>query len=167
MTDEDLEMRPLNLYTPINRSHNKGYRILRRLGPSWAGTPVRRTIQSLCFVGFMVGLFYVCWPHGGRDVGETFAAKEKIPAEIFLALDPLVSISAAIAARQWVWSLGVAGVILGVCLFFPRGFCGYVCPLGTMLDLFDWAIGCRIGCFKLKRHGWWVNLKYVVLGTVL
>lgn len=160
-------MKGLNLYTPRGRAHSRGSHLLRRLGPSWAASPIRRLIQSLCFVAFMVGLFYVCWPYGAQDLGNDFAAKERIDAEIFLTLDPLVSLSTAIAARQWVGSLCGAGLILVICLFIPRGFCGYVCPLGTLLDVFDWTLGRRAPAHRLTRLGWWVNLKYLVLGTVL
>ena len=160
-------MKGLNLYTPRGRANSRGYRLLCRLGPSWGASPVRRTIQSLCLMAFMGGLLYVCWPYGGHNAGEAFAAKERVDAEIFLILDPLVSLSAAIAAKRWVWSLAGAGLILGVCLAVPRGFCAYVCPLGTLLDMFGWAIGRRASARRLTRLGWWVNLKYFVLGTVL
>ena len=42
------------------------------------------------------------------------------------------------------WSLGCAAIILAVCLIVPRGFCGYICPLGTLIDLFDGSIGQHI-----------------------
>jgi ferredoxin len=100
------------------------------------------------------------WPSHHAD---NLAAKEWIPAEAFLAIDPLVSLSTALAARSWVWSLACAGVILAVCLAVPRGFCGYVCPLGTLIDLFDWSVGKRVTRFRVVGEGWWVHLKYYLL----
>jgi len=82
------------------------------------------------------------WPSHYAD---DLVAKETIPAETFLAIDPLVSISTALAAKTWVWSLAFAGATLAVCLLIPRGFCGYVCPLGTLIDAGDWLVGRRIG----------------------
>jgi ferredoxin len=93
--------------------------------------------------------------------------KEKVPATFFLIIDPLVSISTAITAKTWEWSLTWALGILAVCLIFPRGFCGYLCPLGTLIDLFDWAIGKRVNVFKVKGDGWWVHLKYYLLVGVI
>jgi len=58
-------------------------------------------------------------------------------------------------------------VILAVCVVFPRAFCGYVCPLGTLLDGFDWLIGKRVASLRLSREGWWRNAKYLVLTAVL
>jgi len=91
-----------------------------------------------------------------------------VPADVFLVIDPLVSLSTAITARSWVWSLACAGAILLACVFIPRGFCGYLCPLGTLIDLFDWAIGRRVTRFQNPDDGWWVHIKYyVLLGTLV
>lgn len=105
------------------------------------------------------------WPSHYAD---DLANKETIPADLFLTIDPLVSLSTAIAARQWVWSLVCATLILLVCVIVPRGFCGYICPLGTLIDLFDWAIGSRLKQFRIPQDGWWVHIKYyLLLGSLL
>jgi len=104
------------------------------------------------------------WPSHYAD---DFLGKEKVAAELFLILDPLVSISTAVAARCWVWSLVAAGIILLVCVFVPRGFCGYICPLGTLIDLFDWAVGRLVPFFRVTGRGWWVHIKYYLLTAVL
>ena len=104
------------------------------------------------------------WPSHYAD---RLAAKERIAAELFLVIDPLVSLSTAIASRSWVWSLLCAGTILVVCLLIPRGFCGYVCPLGTLIDVFDGTIGRRVTRFRIAGDGWWVHIKYYLLTGVL
>ena len=104
------------------------------------------------------------WPSHYAD---HLAQKEFVPAESFLVIDPLVSLSTAIASRSWVWSLACAAMILLVCVFIPRGFCGYLCPLGTLIDLFDWAIGKRVTRFRVADDGWWVHIKYYLLAGVL
>ena len=99
---------------------------------------------------------------------DNLADKEAVAAELFLIIDPLVSLSTAIASRAWVWSLVCAGLILLACVFVPRGFCGYLCPLGTLIDLFDWAIGKRVTRFRVGGDGWWVHIKYyLLLGIVV
>jgi ferredoxin len=105
------------------------------------------------------------WPsHYADDLNH----KERwLPADALLIIDPLVSLSTSIAARSWVWSLVSAGVILIVCLIVPRGFCGYLCPLGTTIDLFDWLIGSRVTRWRVRENGWWVHIKYYVLLGVL
>jgi ferredoxin len=104
------------------------------------------------------------WPTHYTD---ELQRKEQIAAETFLILDPLVSLSTAIAARSWVWSLTAALAILAVCMIVPRGFCGYLCPLGTLIDLFDWSIGKRVTRFRVSDDGWWVHVKYYVLLATL
>jgi ferredoxin len=157
----------LNLFRRHTDSSGGLGRILTSLGPTWSGSPVRRVVQVLCLLAFAVLFFYVCWPYGSRQYAQAFGAKEVIDAELFLVLDPLVSLSTAIAARTLVWSLQAAGVVILVCLVFPRAFCGYVCPLGTLLDGFDWLVGRRVRLFEPKQAGWWVNLRYYILTTVL
>ena len=88
------------------------------------------------------------WPSHYAD---NLAAKETLPADTFLVIDPLVSLSTAIAARSWVWSLVCAAIILIVCVLIPRGFCGYLCPLGTLIDLFDWTVSKRVKRFQRAR----------------
>jgi ferredoxin len=166
-----LTVLPEKLFSETARTVNPGplRRILRKIGPTWTSAPIRRVVQTLCFLTFLWLFFYVCWPYGMTDHAGVRAAREKIQAETFLALDPLVSLSTALAAKAWVWSLAWAAGILTACILFPRGFCGYLCPLGTLIDLFDWAIGKRVNKFKLKpeTQGWWVNLKYYILTAVL
>ncbi len=138
---------------------------LKRIGDTWLSSPGRRVVQATFFLLFVVFFAYVCWPYGGTNYAQHRESKEVVPVEFFLIIDPLVSLSTAIASRSWIWSLAAAGVILAVCLVIPRGFCGYVCPLGTVIDLFDWAVGRRINRWKLKdqHRGWWVHLKYYLL----
>jgi ferredoxin len=104
------------------------------------------------------------WP---AHYTESLAGKEFIHAESLLILDPLVAISTAIASRTWVWSLVFAGAILLAAVLVPRGFCGFICPLGTLIDLFDWAIAGRVKRFNVPDNGWWVHIKYYLLAGVL
>ncbi|MBT5927996.1 MAG: 4Fe-4S binding protein [Verrucomicrobia bacterium] len=104
------------------------------------------------------------WPSHHAD---HLARKEFLPAELLLIIDPLVSLSTAIASQSWVWSLVAAGAILVACVLIPRGFCGYICPLGTVIDLFDRFVGARWQRWHLVKDGWWVHIKYYLLGGVL
>jgi ferredoxin len=239
---------------------------LKRLGPTWLSSPLRRIAQAACFLLFLWLFFYVCYPYDARPAqvwrglrvtklneqnqiilvspedipvqlkpgqtfhaaqdsgqsplllgsiqvvsrdkdqlivqpGKTFPAdrleelrfdpsgqwiiseqpvnawpshytdnlnrKERLPAESLLIIDPLVAISTAIASRTWVWSLVFAAGILLAAVFIPRGFCGWICPLGTLIDLFDWAIGRHVTRLRVPDDGWWVHIKYYLLAGVL
>ena len=149
----------LNLFHRPNDTVVRFGGILKVLGPTWSGSPFRRVVQLLSLLTFLMLFFYVCWPYGSRQYAEAFRAKEIVPAELFLLLDPLASISTAIAGKLLVWSLPVAGVTLFTCLIFPRAFCGYVCPLGTLFDVFDWLFGRRVRRLTGKGKGWWVHTR--------
>lgn len=142
-------------------------RTLKILGPSWAASPVRRLIQTACLVGFLVLFFWVCWPYGSKQYAEAFGAREIVDAELFLVLDPLVSVTTAIASRMPVWSLVVAAGVILASLLLPRAFCGYVCPLGTLFDVFDWLLGKRVRLLRSERAGWWTHTRYCLLAVVM
>ena len=157
----------LNWFAKSSSRRSAAGRALRTVGHSWSASPLRRLAQAAAFVLFLVLFFYVAWPYGSGGFAEIRSRKEIIDIESFLALDPLVGLSAAIADRAWVWSLPFAGVILAISLLVPRIFCGYLCPMGTTIDLFDWAVSNRIKRFRVGRPGWWRNLRYYVLVGVL
>jgi len=118
-----------------------------------------------CLILFLILFFYVCWPYGSEHDQDNTGL---LPyAELFLVLDPLLSISTAIAARAWIGSLLGAAVVFLIGVIFPRSFCGYICPLGTLIDLFDWGISGRITRWRVNKSGWWINLRYYILTGTL
>ena len=74
-----------------------------------------------------------------------------LPADLFLALDPLSSLSAAMASRAWVPGLLLGGLCLLSALLLGRVFCGWVCPLGTLLDLLG-AMALRVPAGRLLHR---------------
>lgn len=141
-------------------------RRLSAFGAGWASSPLRKLVQAASLALFLALLFWVLWPYR-QDAAGAFARREVVEAEAFLALDPLVSLSASIAARTAAWSLAWAGALLAASVLLPRLFCGYLCPLGTCIDLADWAVGrhVRRGAGPTGRR--WTSLKYAVLIAVL
>jgi polyferredoxin len=163
----------LNLFMPAApRRKLKGWRIpadaiLHRIGPTWRSSPIRRLIQTGFFILFLLMFFAWGWPYSSSSASGLADFRERLPLEFFLWIDPLVGLSTAIAARHWnVALIGMAAILL-VCLVIPRGFCGYVCPLGTLIDAFDWLIGRHIKALRIQRVGVWANLRYWILLAVL
>jgi len=150
------------------------HRVLTRLGPTWRSAPVRRLVQSACLVLFLYAFFHVCWPYSSPFSSTTLSDKEWFPAEGFLWMDPLSGISTALAGRTLHWPTlrWTAGILL-FCLLVPRAFCGHLCPLGTLIDLFDWLVGRRFRRLHLgprdptRATAWWVHIKYYLLVVVL
>jgi polyferredoxin len=56
-------------------------------------------------------------------------------ADLFYRLDPLVALTAMLAGRAFISGLALAGLTLLLTLVFGRAWCGWICPLGTTLDL--------------------------------
>ena len=53
----------------------------------------------------------------------------------FFRVDPLVLLSYLLAAKSWSWLLLPALLMTVATLTLGRFFCGWICPLGTILDL--------------------------------
>ncbi|MEN6459258.1 MAG: 4Fe-4S dicluster domain-containing protein [Thermoguttaceae bacterium] len=55
---------------------------------------------------------------------------------LFFRLDPLAAAAAMIGARQWITAFWPALVVALLTVLLGRFFCGWMCPLGTLLDCF-------------------------------
>ena len=87
---------------------------------------LQRIIQTVSFLFFLILLSLAAHP-----------PREGIPTDLFLRLDPSIGILSSIAQRSWITSALIpAGLLLLLTVFFGRLFCGYICPMGTMID---WA----------------------------
>lgn len=54
----------------------------------------------------------------------------------FFRSDPLVLLSYLLAQKAWTWFLFPGLLMVIATLFLGRFFCGWICPLGTILDLY-------------------------------
>lgn len=140
---------------------------LRKIGPTWPSVSIRRIIQAACLLVYFDLFFHVSWPYAPIFSSRVLPDKEWLPVETFLWIDPLTGLSTAIAAGGWnVALLGMAG-ILAAGLVIPRAFCGYLCPLGTLIDLLDFLVWKRLPRLRAQQ-GWpWVHLRFYLLAAVL
>ena len=88
-------------------------------------TPAR--ICQLIFLALFLILF-VQTEYRGHD--EINAA-----VNTFFRVNPLVLFSYLLAAKTWTWLLLPAVLMVVATLLLGRFFCGWICPLGTVLDL--------------------------------
>jgi len=86
---------------------------------------VRWTIQLLFLALFVI--FFVRTAYGVSPTG----------GDLFFRFDPLVLLITCIALRGVLSAALLALVLLALTLVFGRFFCGFICPLGTAIDLFD------------------------------
>jgi polyferredoxin len=90
-----------------------------------------------------------------------------VPPSLFFRFDPLAMLSSTIAGRQWVDGLAWALVTLVATLLVGRVWCGWLCPLGTTLDLFPLRRRSRTRGVNAAPGQGWRTVKYVVLIAML
>jgi polyferredoxin len=88
-------------------------------------TPAR--ISQLFFLALFLILFVQTEYRGHDEINAAVNA--------FFRADPLVLFSYLLAAKVWSWLLLPALLMTLATLALGRFFCGWVCPLGTILDL--------------------------------
>jgi len=64
----------------------------------------------------------------------TFPYEVFIPSDMFLRASPLVAITTMLASRSFIASATLAIIVLALTIFLGRFFCGWICPLGTIID---------------------------------
>jgi len=94
------------------------------------------------------------------------------PVKIFLQFDPLLAISTILSTWRlydgMIWSL----VLVVLTVFFGRFFCGWICPLGTVNQIFSSRKKNRksiIGWNLVESNRWhrYQNIKYYLLIVLL
>jgi polyferredoxin len=85
-------------------------------------------------------------------------------ADLFFRFDPLAAFSTMLAARQWLPHLALAFVTVGAALVLGRVWCGWICPLGTLLGWFRFRAARRLAPRLPPRLR---SVKYVLLGVIV
>ncbi len=111
-------------------------------------------ISQLLFLGLFLILFVRTEYRGSDQIGAAVNG--------FFRADPLVLVSHLLAAKEWTWLLLPALVTLVATAFLGRFFCGWLCPLGTILDLVTGRIK-KSGPIRLLAG----NAKYWLLVPLL
>lgn len=110
-----------------------------------------RRLAQLAFLALFIYLF-------GRA---RYGASQSL-GDIFFRLDPLLFLITSIALRTMLAAGLVSLIVLVGTLLFGRFFCGFVCPLGTTIDLFDLLLRRRP-----KPAGRLKQTKYLILTLLL
>jgi polyferredoxin len=114
-----------------------------------------RRISQAVFLALFLVLFRLT-DYSGQD-------EILLAVNIFFRLDPLVAASAVLAGKAVIslvlWSL----IVVGLTLILGRFFCGWFCPLGTLLDYSHGFLPPR----KKPVNTRWRKWKYILLGFIL
>ncbi|ABW66157.1 4Fe-4S binding protein [Desulfosudis oleivorans] len=93
-----------------------------------------------------------------------YSGADTIPyaVNIFFRWDPLVAASVMLAGRAFIFLLLPSLAVIGLTLVFGRVFCGWICPLGTLIDA-----GGKVIQPVRRTPLRWRAAKYMVLTAVL
>ncbi len=111
-------------------------------------------ISQLLFLAFFLFLF-ITTDYRGKD-------EISVAMNAFFRMDPLVAATYILSAKRFTLLL-LPGLLVLICaLFLGRFFCGWMCPLGTVIDLVTDRIPKSRPLSFLRGR-----LKYYVLLTIL
>ena len=124
----------------------------------WCGSddmrPTSARISQIAFLALFLFLFIQTEYRGHDEINAAVNA--------FFRADPLVAASFLLAAKSWTWLLVPALLMAAATLLLGRFFCGWICPMGTVLDLLTPKKRSRRPIAALKG-----NLKYWLLVPIL
>jgi len=115
---------------------------------------LRRYVQTFSFVFFLSLIGLAAW--------STITAS---PLDLFLRLDPGAALTTVIADRGVTHELIPALIVVVLTLVLGRFFCGWVCPMGTLINLTDTVI--RTARRRNRPSPTWRWVKYGVLAFLI
>lgn len=97
---------------------------------------LRRVVQMLFFLAFLY-LFVLTIGKFNVDAKQ-IVLPSKAPIDTFFRIDPLLGLTTMIAARQLIYVMLIYALpVVILTILAGRFFCGWICPLGTVLDATD------------------------------
>lgn len=122
-----------------------------KVKPGWV--LVRKIVQALFLVLFLAFFFLNRQSH---QAGMDFI-------DYFMHLDPLLVLTSMIASRSYL-DIALIELVIAIALAVVAGraWCGWICPLGTVLDLFSFKKSPKISIPEYFR-----SIKYGLLLVIL
>ncbi len=88
-----------------------------------------------------------------------------LPADLFFRADPLTGLAGILAAKRITAALLISVILgIGLALILGRAWCGWLCPLGTLLD---WMPSRRTRNFEPDPLPRLRSVKYLLLAFIL
>ncbi|MFH1227947.1 MAG: 4Fe-4S binding protein [Planctomycetota bacterium] len=126
-----------------------------------------RRISQIIFLALFIALILLSTAKAlGAYYSETNFLLQIIPAHLFFSVDPLLVLAVVLASKTFIHPFLAAVLIAIITIFLGRVFCGWLCPLGTVMDLFSRikpkALNLKVNDNKLLK-----KIKYLLLAFIL
>jgi len=84
-----------------------------------------------------------------------------------MRLDPLLTMSHLLSSRIFLAGSAVCLIVVILTLVFGRAWCGWICPMGTVLDIFSFGRWRKQPASAHQPAESWRSVKYIILLGIL
>lgn len=119
----------------------------------------RRVTQIFFFILFL-------WFSIVSTVGEKFWQIRDWPVDLFLEMDPLVSLGTILTTHKFYWPLLWSLLVIVLTIILGRFFCGWICPFGSLHQFTGYLCHKKEKIAKkveLNKYRKLQNIKYYIL----
>jgi len=125
---------------------------------SWSPPKVWITFRkSVQYLALLITLAFFVLSQNAKTEGDF--------VNIPVRLDPLLTLSHLLSSRIFLLASTISLVTVLLTFVFGRAWCGWLCPLGTILDLFSMNRWRRK--YSTVPHEGWRRVKYILLLIIL
>jgi len=93
------------------------------------------------------------------------------PVNLFFCLNPYIALSVTLISKTLIYIFLPSLVIIGITIIFGRVFCSWICPMGSLLDLFHKCVSVkkytRTSFPEIKNHVLIISLVSALFGVQL
>ena len=124
-----------------------------------------RRISQIFFILLFFYLLFQTEYRGEFTKDITNPIRIDLPVKFFFEIDPLTAISTVISTHSLYKDLILAVVLISATILFGRFFCGWICPMGTLHQVFSTVSPSRKGIKRIESNKGHPNqiVKYYIL----